>query len=144
MSEQMTKADVRRAVAVALGATITTEQRKIYTYHVITWQGKRVGIALTVIDAWRKAFESGAIPDWPNDPGAAPLLCRDVLDRLNASETDPGMQRAAWEFTLDAVSVHFKCWKLGGIVADYWQEGRDPESMSRLALAALEAQAVNA
>lgn len=78
MTDQMTIEALRRAIAEALGATVTTETRKVYTYHIVTWQDKRVGIALTASDAWRKAFESGAIPDWPGDPGAALALCLEI------------------------------------------------------------------
>lgn len=134
MTDQITKRELRIEIALALGATVTTETRKVYTYHIVTWQGNRVGIALTANDAWRKAFESGGIPDWPGDLGDAMTLCLEIAlpNNWSVSVTPYGNSTFVAEFTDAKTDEH---------IADDIGE-TDALSLSRLAWIALKALAV--
>ena len=88
----------------------------------------------TLDDVWEAVYGGqSTIPRWPTDTGAAFELCRDVLDRLNATDPDE-----MWQFQTGIGGVSFE-WLVygGGIWDSIGAEGRNARALSELAALAL-------
>ena len=133
---ELTDMELRREIAEALGYFV------MWWFNHLAWQARKDGEiiahgknAKTYDECWDRFFETGIVPNWPGDIGAAFELMRDVLDRLNSIE------RRRWH-----------TWKLsyalGGfmlvldneddrILIEYEATGETARALSELALLAL-------
>lgn len=138
--DELTPDELRREIAERLGYTLKKKNKGedlIFTIlspknHIIRQATVKEDTLLAEALVWLN-LPHWHIPDWPNDTGAAYLLCVDVLDRLN--ESDP---RSMWNFETGTASVSLNRLAYGGGIRDsYGQDGRDAEALARLALLAL-------
>ena len=139
--EQMTKADLRRAIAKALGWKRERREEPIikygsYSHSIEGFQMIMLWIAPNGTEHQVGALysESLPFPDWPHDPGAARALCLEIGEvAIGEERGDPQVGVPHGYF------AHF-----GNNPRGVKYATTPSEALARLALAALEAQAVNA